>query len=134
MHNLRGFFYHFSSLFTENHFLIAAINLVTRGPLYTCLVTLVFHFNFIAGDVLYFLQQCLWTWYLFGNLFIGLRYYKFKKWIIYLFFCIGDTSKNFVKAEKPSIYIILHNLKSSWYYKLKDAANTRSLVLSWPDH
>ena len=26
------------SLFTENYFLIAAINLATRGPLYTCLV------------------------------------------------------------------------------------------------
>ena len=26
------------SLFTENYFLIAAINLAARGPLYTCLV------------------------------------------------------------------------------------------------
>ena len=34
------FFYYFfqKSLFTENYFLIAAINLATRGPLYTCLV------------------------------------------------------------------------------------------------
>ena len=28
--------------FTENYFLIAAINLATGGPLYTCLVNLVF--------------------------------------------------------------------------------------------
>ena len=35
-----GFFNHFfqKSLFTENYFLIGAINLATRGPLYTCLV------------------------------------------------------------------------------------------------
>ena len=35
-----GFFYYFfqKSLFAENYFLIAAINLTTRGPLYTCLV------------------------------------------------------------------------------------------------
>ena len=33
------FYYFFQkSLFTENYFLIAAINLATRGPLYTCLV------------------------------------------------------------------------------------------------
>ena len=34
------FFYYFfqKSLFTENYFLIAAINLATRGPCYTCLV------------------------------------------------------------------------------------------------
>ena len=36
------FFYQFfqKSLFTENYFLIAVINLATRGPLYTCLVLL----------------------------------------------------------------------------------------------
>ena len=36
------FFYYFcpKSFFTENYFLIAAINLTTRGPLYTCLVSL----------------------------------------------------------------------------------------------
>ena len=33
------FYYSFQkSLFTENNFLIAAINVATRGPLYTCLV------------------------------------------------------------------------------------------------
>ena len=33
------FYYFFQkSLFTENYFLIAAINFATRGPLYTCLV------------------------------------------------------------------------------------------------
>ena len=33
------FYYFFpKSLFTENYFPIAAINLATRGPLYTCLV------------------------------------------------------------------------------------------------
>ena len=39
MHNL-CFFYYFlqKSIFTENYFLIAAINLATRGLLYTCLV------------------------------------------------------------------------------------------------
>ena len=31
-------FFFQKSLFTENYFLIAAINLATRGPLYTCLV------------------------------------------------------------------------------------------------
>ena len=38
------FFYHFfqKSLFTENYILIAAINLASRGPLYTCLVSLGF--------------------------------------------------------------------------------------------
>ena len=39
MHNLWFFCYFFQKLlFTENYFLIAAINLATRGPLYTCLV------------------------------------------------------------------------------------------------
>ena len=39
MHNLWVFYYFFQkSLFTENYFLIAAMNLATRGPLYTCLV------------------------------------------------------------------------------------------------
>ena len=33
------FYYFFQkSLFTENYFLIAGIDLATRGPLYTCLV------------------------------------------------------------------------------------------------
>ena len=42
MHNL-CFFYYFSqkSLFIENYFLIAAINLANRGPMYTCLVYIV---------------------------------------------------------------------------------------------
>ena len=41
MHNLCFFSYFFQKLlFTENYFLIAAINLATRGPLYTCLVTI----------------------------------------------------------------------------------------------
>ena len=41
MHNLWVFYYFFQkSLFTENYFLIAAINLTTRVPLYTCLVYL----------------------------------------------------------------------------------------------
>ena len=35
------FYYFFQkSLFTENYFLIAAINLATQGPLYTCLALL----------------------------------------------------------------------------------------------
>ena len=35
-----GFYYFFQkSLFTENYFLVAAIDLATLGPLYTCLVT-----------------------------------------------------------------------------------------------
>ena len=39
MHDLWAFYYFFQkSLFAENYFLIAAINLTTRGPLYTCLV------------------------------------------------------------------------------------------------
>ena len=39
MHNLWSFYYFFQkSLLTENNFLIAAINLATRGALYTCLV------------------------------------------------------------------------------------------------
>ena len=39
MHNLWFFCYFFQKLlFTENYFLIAAIHLATRGPLYTCLV------------------------------------------------------------------------------------------------
>ena len=40
MHNVSMFFYYFfqKSLFTENYFLIAAINLATQFPLYTCLV------------------------------------------------------------------------------------------------
>ena len=39
MHSLCVFWLFFQkSLFTENYFLIAAINLATRGPLYTCLV------------------------------------------------------------------------------------------------
>ena len=40
MHNLCVFYYFFQkSIFTENYFLIAAaINLATRGPLYTFLV------------------------------------------------------------------------------------------------
>ena len=39
MHNLCGFYYFFQNLlFAENYFLIAVINLTTRGPLYTCLV------------------------------------------------------------------------------------------------
>ena len=38
------FYYFFQkSLFTENYFLIAAINLATRGPLYTCLVLIYIH-------------------------------------------------------------------------------------------
>ena len=41
MHNL-CFFIVFSKItFTENYFLIAAVNLATRGPLYTCLVFIV---------------------------------------------------------------------------------------------
>ena len=41
MHNLWFFYYFFQkSLLTENYFLIAAINLATWGPLYTCLVPL----------------------------------------------------------------------------------------------
>ena len=40
MYNLWVLYYFFQkSLFTENYFLIAATNFVTRGPLYTCLVT-----------------------------------------------------------------------------------------------
>ena len=43
MHNLWVFYYFFQkSLFAENNFLIAAINLTTWGPLYTCLVFLSF--------------------------------------------------------------------------------------------
>ena len=39
MHNLWFFYYFFQkSLFTENYFRIPVINLVSRGPLYTCLV------------------------------------------------------------------------------------------------
>ena len=39
MHNLCGFFVLFSKIiFNQKLFLIAAINLTTRGPLYTCLV------------------------------------------------------------------------------------------------
>ena len=39
MHNLWVFMLFFQkSLFTETYFLIAAINLATRGPLYTCLI------------------------------------------------------------------------------------------------
>ena len=34
------FYFFQKSLFTENYFLITAINLATRGPLYTCLVLL----------------------------------------------------------------------------------------------
>ena len=43
MHNL-CFFYCFCQklLFAENYFLIAAINLSIRGPLYTCLVYSIF--------------------------------------------------------------------------------------------
>ena len=41
MHNLYIFLLFFQkSLFPENYFLIAAINVATRGPLYTCLVEL----------------------------------------------------------------------------------------------
>ena len=37
MHNLWGFYHLFQKLLlTENYFLIAAINLTTRSPLYTC--------------------------------------------------------------------------------------------------
>ena len=40
MHKLWFFVIFFQkSLFTENYFLIALINLATRGPLYTCLVS-----------------------------------------------------------------------------------------------
>ena len=43
MHNLWVFCYYFQkSLFAENYFLIAAMNLTTRGPLYTCLVLIMF--------------------------------------------------------------------------------------------
>ena len=47
MHNLWGFFLFFSKIifFAENHFLIAAINVTTRCPLYTCLVFLLFREN-----------------------------------------------------------------------------------------
>ena len=39
MHNLWVFYcVFFKNYFSENYFLIAAINLATRGPLYTCLV------------------------------------------------------------------------------------------------
>ena len=37
-HNLCFFYFEQKSLFTENYYLITAINLATRGPLYTCLV------------------------------------------------------------------------------------------------
>ena len=36
--HLFGDYFFQRSFFTENHFLITAINLTTRGPLYTCLV------------------------------------------------------------------------------------------------
>ena len=40
MHNLWGFIIFFQKLlFTENYFLFASIDLTTRGPLYTCLVS-----------------------------------------------------------------------------------------------
>ena len=45
MHNLCFLLFFQKSLFTENYFLIAAINLATRGPLYTCLVLLSFTYE-----------------------------------------------------------------------------------------
>ena len=38
MHDLCFLLVFQKSLFTENYFLIAGINLATQGPLYTCLV------------------------------------------------------------------------------------------------
>ena len=57
MHDLWLFyFYHCfqKSLFMEKYFLIAAINLTTRGPLSTCLVVSVMGFldtEFIVGSI-----------------------------------------------------------------------------------
>ena len=43
MHDLWYFIIYFQKLlFTENYFLIAVINLATRGPLFTCLVLICF--------------------------------------------------------------------------------------------
>ena len=51
MHNLWVFYQFFQkSRFAENYFLIAAMNLTTRGPQYTCLV-----FNVIFCNISYFL-------------------------------------------------------------------------------
>ena len=55
MHNLCFFLLFFQkSLFTENYFLIAAINLATRDPLYTCLVDVIIekqytHYNYLLS-------------------------------------------------------------------------------------
>ena len=46
MHDLWVFYYFLQkSIFTENYFLIAAINLAIWGPLYTCLVPVGFVTN-----------------------------------------------------------------------------------------
>ena len=61
MHNLCFFNYFFQkSLFTENYFLIAVINLATRGPLYTCLVFLLKWQNFLRKMwILYHITNAL---------------------------------------------------------------------------
>ena len=54
MHNLCFFYYFFQkSFFTENYFFIAAINLATRGPLYTCLVIFdtAFYFSYFSSKI-----------------------------------------------------------------------------------
>ena len=53
------------SLFTENYFLIAAINLATLGPLYTCLVWIFFAYISKTFSMI-FLKLCItFTIYIF---------------------------------------------------------------------
>ena len=92
MHNLWGFYIFFKkSLFTENYFLIAAINLTILGPLYTCLVSLLFAWLISIYQTLVRLE-CLKTswgqcklayqfkisdssgWFRFFNFFLSFRY------------------------------------------------------------
>ena len=61
------YYYFFQkSLFTENYFLIDAINLATRGPLYTCLVKIWYCLRLFTCDsfksfVGFFIERCkLW--------------------------------------------------------------------------
>ena len=68
------------SVFTENYFLMAAINLATRGPLYTCLVLFQNHFwpkNIFAQKVLIDWNNCWDKFDTRGPLYTSLVYLLF---------------------------------------------------------
>ena len=70
-----GFFDYFlqKSIFTENYFLVAAINLATRGPLCTCLVFFVNKFEknpswLVVSDMTCMSNNVLiWSFIIFGS-------------------------------------------------------------------